>query len=214
MGSFRAVRIGGFGGGYATDIPRGAIGYAVGAGYGTGIRYGTGILRGRSSVLAASALAQTATSDDSTVAYVRAQALGTVQDPPLEGPSPRTASGSRLHHSWSRWRLPENSGNGSGLFSSAPSTGRSRVSQWRPCSAAFRRAIDDRQKYQGRSSGLLLDRREWAFVEAISSSTVSVTKVRAVVIEGGQQMRRSDPHEEGAGGTDRKPICLPRCERA
>jgi hypothetical protein len=43
---------------------------------------------------------------------------------------------------------------------------------------------------------MLLDRREWAFVEAISSSTVSVTKVRAVVIEGGQQMRSSDPHEK------------------
>jgi hypothetical protein len=68
-------------GGYAADIPRGAIGYAAGTGYGTGIR------------LAASALAQTATSDDSTVGYVPAQALGAVQDPPLEGPSPRTGSG-------------------------------------------------------------------------------------------------------------------------
>jgi len=98
VGSFRAARIGGIGGGYAADIPRGAIRYAAGTGYGTGtgdetgIRYGTGILRGRSSVLAASALAQTATFDDSTVAYVPAQALGAAQDPPLGGRSPRTGS--------------------------------------------------------------------------------------------------------------------------
>jgi hypothetical protein len=69
VGGFRAARIGGFGGSYVADIPRGAIGYAAGTGYGTGTGHGTGILRGRSSVLATSALAQTATSDDSTVAY-------------------------------------------------------------------------------------------------------------------------------------------------
>jgi uncharacterized protein YodC (DUF2158 family) len=99
VGGFGRARIGGFGGGYVADIPRGATGYAAGTsygtgtGYGTGIRYGTGILRGRSSVLAASALAQTATPDDSTVAYVPAQALGAVQHPPIGGPSSRTGSG-------------------------------------------------------------------------------------------------------------------------
>jgi uncharacterized protein YodC (DUF2158 family) len=93
-GGFRVARIGGFGGRYVADIPRGAVGYATGTGHGTGIRYGTGILRGSSSVLAASALAQTATSDDFTVAYVPAQALGAVQDPRLGGLSSRTGSGS------------------------------------------------------------------------------------------------------------------------
>jgi hypothetical protein len=53
-----------------------------------------------------------------------------------------------------------------------------------------------------------------SFVEARSSSTASVTKVRVVAIEGGRQIRSSDPHKEGASGTDRKLIRLPRCERA
>jgi uncharacterized protein YodC (DUF2158 family) len=73
-------------------IPRGA-GYATGTGYGTAIGYGTGILRGRFSVLAASAFAQTATPNDSTGAYVPAPALGAVQNPPVGGPSPQTVSG-------------------------------------------------------------------------------------------------------------------------
>ena len=93
MSGFGGARIGGFGGGYVADIPRGAIGYAAGTRYGTGTGYGTGILRGRLSVLAASALAQTATPDNSTVAYVPAPALGAVQHPPLGGPSLRTGSG-------------------------------------------------------------------------------------------------------------------------
>jgi uncharacterized protein YodC (DUF2158 family) len=86
-------------------IPRGAVGYATGTGYGTGIgngtgitygsgiRYGTGILRGRFSVLAASAFAQTATPNGSTGAYVPAAALGAVQNPPFGGPSRETFSG-------------------------------------------------------------------------------------------------------------------------
>jgi len=90
---FGRARIGGLGGGYVAGIPRGDIGYAAGTGYGAGIRYGTGTLRGRSWVLAATALAQTATPDDSTVAYVPAQALGAVQHPPLGGLSSRTGSG-------------------------------------------------------------------------------------------------------------------------
>jgi uncharacterized protein YodC (DUF2158 family) len=68
-------------------IPRGAVRYATGTGYGTGIRFGTGILRGRFSVLAASAFAQTATPDGSTGASVPAPALGAVQNPPVEGPT-------------------------------------------------------------------------------------------------------------------------------
>jgi uncharacterized protein YodC (DUF2158 family) len=80
-------------------IPRGAVGYATGTGYetgignGTGIRYGTGILRGRFSVLAASAFAQTATPNGSTGAYVPVPALGAVQNPPVGGPSRETFSG-------------------------------------------------------------------------------------------------------------------------
>jgi hypothetical protein len=35
--------------------------------------------------------------------------------------------GPGFHHSWSRWRLTENSGNGSGLFSSAPSNTRNQA---------------------------------------------------------------------------------------
>jgi uncharacterized protein YodC (DUF2158 family) len=62
-GGYGGARVGGVRGGYMTGIPRGAIGYAAGTGYGTGIRYGTGILRGRYSVLAASALAQTASTE-------------------------------------------------------------------------------------------------------------------------------------------------------
>jgi uncharacterized protein YodC (DUF2158 family) len=88
---FGEARIGGFGGGYVAEIPRGAVGYTArigyrtGTGYGTGIHYGTGILRGRLSALAASALAQTATPDGSTDAYVPAPALGAVRSPLLGG---------------------------------------------------------------------------------------------------------------------------------
>jgi uncharacterized protein YodC (DUF2158 family) len=108
VSGFGGARVGGIGGGYMADIPRGAVGYAMGAGYGTGIgngtsigygtgiRYGTGILRGRFSVLAASAFAQTATPNGSTGAYVPAPALGAVQNPPIGGPSPETVSGPGL----------------------------------------------------------------------------------------------------------------------
>ena len=94
------ARVGGIGGRYMAGIPQGAVGYAAGIGYGagtsygTGIRYGTGILRGRYSVLTASALAQTATPNNSPGASVPAPALGAVQNEPIGGPSPRTGSGS------------------------------------------------------------------------------------------------------------------------
>jgi uncharacterized protein YodC (DUF2158 family) len=98
VGGFGGARVGGIGGRYMAGIPRGAVGYATGTGYGTGvgngtgIRYGTGILRGRFSVLAASAFAQTATPNGSSGASVPAPALGAVQNPPVEGPS-QTGSG-------------------------------------------------------------------------------------------------------------------------
>ena len=97
LGDFGGVRVGGIGDGYMAGIPRGAgayvagTGYKTGTGYGTSIRYGTGILRSRFSVLAGSALAQqTAISNSSTGAS--APALGAVQNPPIGGPSPETAS--------------------------------------------------------------------------------------------------------------------------
>jgi uncharacterized protein YodC (DUF2158 family) len=93
-GGFGGVRVGGNGGRYIAGIPQSAVGYAAGTGYGTGIRYGTGILRGRYSVLTASALAQTATPNNSPGASVPAPALGAVQNEPIGGPSPRTGSGS------------------------------------------------------------------------------------------------------------------------
>src|SRR4030088_1263725 len=104
VGGFGGARVGGIGGRYMAGIPRGAGRYATGTGYGTGIgngtgirgtgiRFGTGILRGRFSVLAASAFAQTATPNGSTGAYVPAPALGAVQNPPVGGPSPQTVSG-------------------------------------------------------------------------------------------------------------------------
>jgi uncharacterized protein YodC (DUF2158 family) len=105
VGGFGGARVGGIGGRYMAGIPQAAVGYATGTGYGTGIgngtgitygtgiRYGAGILRGRLSVLAASAFAQTATSNGSTGAYVPAPALGAVQNPPLGGPSRETFSG-------------------------------------------------------------------------------------------------------------------------
>jgi uncharacterized protein YodC (DUF2158 family) len=102
VSGFGGARVGGIGGGYMAGIPRGAVGYAMGAGYGTGIgngtgiRYGTGILRGRFSVLAASAFAQTATPNSSAGAYVPAPTLGAVQNPPIGGPSPETVSGPGL----------------------------------------------------------------------------------------------------------------------
>ena len=103
VGGFGGARVGGIGGRYMAGIPRGAVRYATGTGYGTGIgngtgirgtgiRFGTGILRGRFSVLAASAFAQTATPNGSTGASVPAPALGAVQNPPVEGPS-QTGSG-------------------------------------------------------------------------------------------------------------------------
>jgi uncharacterized protein YodC (DUF2158 family) len=99
VGGFGGARVGSIGGGYMAGIPRGAVGYATGTGYGTatgygaGIRYGTGILRGRFSVLAASAFAQTATPNGTTGAYVPAPALGAVPNPPVGGPSPQTVTG-------------------------------------------------------------------------------------------------------------------------
>lgn len=94
---FSGARVGGFvggiGGRYIAGIPQSTIGYAAGTGYGTGIRYGTGILRGRYSVLTASALAQTATPNNSSRASVTAPTLGAVQNAPVGGPSPRTGSG-------------------------------------------------------------------------------------------------------------------------
>jgi uncharacterized protein YodC (DUF2158 family) len=114
VGGFGGARVGGVGGRYMAGIPRGAVGYTTGAGYGTGIgnrtgiadgtgihygtgiRNGTGILRGRFSVLAASAFAQTATPNGSTDAYVPPPGLGAVQNPPVEGPSPQTGSGPGL----------------------------------------------------------------------------------------------------------------------
>jgi len=103
VGGFGGARVGGIGGRYMAGIPRGAVRYATGTGYGTGIgngtgirgtgiRFGTGILRGRFSVLAASAFAQTATPNGTTGASVPAPALGAVQNPPVEGPS-QTGSG-------------------------------------------------------------------------------------------------------------------------
>ena len=98
VGGFGGARVGGIGGRYVAGISRGAVGYATGTGNGTGIgnrtgiRYGTGILRGRFSVLAASAFAQTATPNGSTGASVPASALGAIQNPPVEGPS-QTGSG-------------------------------------------------------------------------------------------------------------------------
>ncbi len=98
VGGFGGARVGGIGGRYMAGIPRGAVRYATGTGYGTGIghgtgiRFGTGILRGRFSVLAASAFAQTATPNGSTGASVPASALGAIQNPPVEGP-PQTGSG-------------------------------------------------------------------------------------------------------------------------
>jgi len=79
-------------GGDMAGIPRGAVGYAAGTRYGTATGYGTGILRGRYAVLAASALAQTATPDSSAGASVPAPALGAVQNPPIGGQSPGTVS--------------------------------------------------------------------------------------------------------------------------
>jgi uncharacterized protein YodC (DUF2158 family) len=82
--AFGGARVGGIGGGYVAGIPRGTVGYGPGI--------GTGILRGRFSVFAASALAQTAT-PSSTGAYVPAPAPGAVQNPPVGGPSSLTGSG-------------------------------------------------------------------------------------------------------------------------
>jgi uncharacterized protein YodC (DUF2158 family) len=101
-GGYDGAGVGGLRGGYVTGIPRGAIGYYAGTGYGpgtgyeTGIRYGTGILRGRYSTLAASALAQTAVSNNSTDGSVPAAAPGAAQNPPIGAPSRGTASGQGL----------------------------------------------------------------------------------------------------------------------
>jgi uncharacterized protein YodC (DUF2158 family) len=105
VGGFGGARVGGIGGRYMAGIPRATVGYATGTGYGTvtgygtgignrtGLLRGTGILRGRFSVLSAAALAQTATPNASTGAYVPAPANGEVQNPPVGGPSPQTGSG-------------------------------------------------------------------------------------------------------------------------
>ena len=117
VGGFGGARVGGIGGRYMAGIPRGAVRYATGTGYetgignrtgilrgtgivrgtgilrGTGFGFGTGILRGRFSVLAASAFAQTATPNGTTGASVPAPALGAVQNPPVGGPSRETFSG-------------------------------------------------------------------------------------------------------------------------
>jgi uncharacterized protein YodC (DUF2158 family) len=101
MGGFGEARVGGIGGRYMarTGIGNGTgirvgtgIRLGTGIGNGTGIRVGTGILRGRFSVLAASAFAQTATPNGPTGASVPAPALGAVQNPPVGGPS-QTGSG-------------------------------------------------------------------------------------------------------------------------
>lgn len=104
VGGFGGAHVGGIGGRYVAGIPRGAVGYArgtgygtgigsgTGIGYGTGIRFGTGILRGRFLILAASAIARTATPNGTTGAYVPAPALGAAQNPPVDGPSPQTGS--------------------------------------------------------------------------------------------------------------------------
>jgi uncharacterized protein YodC (DUF2158 family) len=90
VGGFGGAQVGGIRGGYIAGIPRGAIGYAARTGY------GTGILRGRYSVLAASALAQTAVSNNSADAYVPPTALGSPQNPPIGALSPGTISGPGL----------------------------------------------------------------------------------------------------------------------
>jgi uncharacterized protein YodC (DUF2158 family) len=100
VSDFGGTHVGGIRGGYIAGIPRGAVGYAArtsygtGIGNGTGIRYGTGILRGRYSVLAASALAQTAMPNNSADAYVPTTALGAAQNPPIGAPG--TISGPGL----------------------------------------------------------------------------------------------------------------------
>jgi uncharacterized protein YodC (DUF2158 family) len=117
VGGFGGARVGGTGGRYMAGISRAAVGYATATGNGTGIgnrtgiRYGTGILPGRLSVLAAAALAQTATANGSagqnatangstgagsTDAYGPAPAFGAVQKPPVGGPSLETISGPGL----------------------------------------------------------------------------------------------------------------------
>jgi uncharacterized protein YodC (DUF2158 family) len=123
VGGFGGARVGGIGGRYMAGIPRATVGHATGTGYGTvtgygtgignrtgilrgtgilrrtgilrgtGLGFGTGILRGRFSVLSAAALAQTATPNASTGAYVPAPANGAAHNPPVGGPSPQTGSG-------------------------------------------------------------------------------------------------------------------------
>jgi uncharacterized protein YodC (DUF2158 family) len=115
VGGFGGARVGGIGGRYMAGISRAAVGYATATGYGTrigngtGIHYGTGILPGRLSVLAAAALAQTATANGSagqnatangstgagsTGAYGPAPASSdAVRNPPVGGPSQETISG-------------------------------------------------------------------------------------------------------------------------
>jgi uncharacterized protein YodC (DUF2158 family) len=87
VGGFGGARVGGIGGRYVAGIPQGAVGYATRAGYGMAIGNRTGILRGRYSVLAAPAFAQTATLNGSAGAYVPAPAIGAIQNPPVGGPS-------------------------------------------------------------------------------------------------------------------------------
>jgi hypothetical protein len=148
------THVGGVRGSYIASIPGGAVGYAGRTGY------GTGILRGRYSVLAASALAQTAIPNKSADAYVPPTALDSPQNPPIGAPSswPISSPGLTIvrHNGSSR--------NGSCLFRFCSvkyaEPGRFSVPEWQSCSVALRRTIDDRRRYQGRSGGLLLDRRE------------------------------------------------------
>jgi uncharacterized protein YodC (DUF2158 family) len=94
VSDFGGNHVGSIRGGYVAGIPGGVVGYAARTGYGTGIRYGTGILRGRYSVLAASALAQTAMPNDDAEGHVPATALGAAQNPPIGVPG--TISGPGL----------------------------------------------------------------------------------------------------------------------
>jgi uncharacterized protein YodC (DUF2158 family) len=99
-GGFGEARVGRVSRGYRTAILRGSVGnaartgYGTGIGYGRGIRYGTGIFRDRFSLLAASALAQSAIADDSTAAS--APTVSAAQNPPTDAPSLETASGPGL----------------------------------------------------------------------------------------------------------------------
>jgi len=88
VSDFGGNRVGGIRGGYVAGISGGVVGYAAQTGY------ETGILRGRYSVLAASALAQTAMPNDPAEGHVPATALGAAQNPSIGVPG--TISGPGL----------------------------------------------------------------------------------------------------------------------